>query len=110
MYFAEHPEADNESMLPLALTLLISFFILFILLIIEIIISIIAASKIKESKNNFWIYIFIFLFNVFYIPCFQLKYKYNDKNYKTKNLIYLIISIGLYVGTIIYEIISISKI
>jgi hypothetical protein len=63
---------------------------------IEIIYYIIHAIKHKEIKNNTLCAVLIYLFNIFYIPCYKIKNIDKDKNYKKKNIIYLIISITLY--------------
>ena len=63
---------------------------------IEIIYYIIHAIKHKEIKNNTLCTALIYIFNIFYIPCYKMKNIDKDKKYKKKNIIYLIISITLY--------------
>lgn len=65
--------------------------------IVEMIYFIIKAAKTKELKNKALHCILIYLFNIFYIPCFSLKHIYKDANYKIKNILYLIITIILYI-------------
>ncbi len=79
--------------------------IFIILIFVEMIYHIVIAAQDKEDKNNILHAIFCYLFNIFYIPCYRLKYVVKDKNYKIKNIIYLISSILLYI--IIYIILII---
>lgn len=94
VYYAKlHPEFDNENNLGLAITLLALVLIFVALVWVIIIYTMIKISKNKNIKNKTRYYIFTYLFNVFYIPCYHLQYESKDKNYKIKNLIYFIFSI-----------------
>lgn len=63
----------------------------------EIIYFLILVAKDKKLKSNPLYYVLIYMLNIFYIPCFVLKHIKKDKNYKKKNIIYLVISILLYI-------------
>ena len=72
--------------------------ILFVIgIFIEIIYYIVHAIKHKEINNNYLLAVLIYLFNIFYIPCYRMKYIIKDKNHKKINIIYIITSILLYV-------------
>lgn len=63
----------------------------------EIIYFLILVAKNKKLKSNPLYYVLIYMLNIFYIPYFVLKHIKKDKNYKKKNIIYLVISILLYI-------------
>ena len=87
-----NPEFDNMENNNLFIPIVISVFIFVILVWVEIIASMI---KISKNKGPTLHYIYAYLFNVFYIPCYYTRYVNKDKKYYTKNLIFIIISVGL---------------
>lgn len=101
-YIKLHPEFDNENNLGLAITLLTLVGIFSILIWVIIIYTFIKISKNKKIKNKTKYYIFTYLFNLFYIPCYHLEYESKDKNYKLKNFIYYIFSIVTFGISIIF--------
>ena len=82
-------------------TLVIGTFIYVVGIWVEMIYYIVHAAQQKEIPNNGLCAFFCYLFNIFYIPCYSLKYVSKDKNYKKKNIIYLILSILLYISIIV---------
>ncbi|MBO5183050.1 MAG: hypothetical protein J6B64_01495 [Bacilli bacterium] len=68
---------------------------------VEIIYHIVHAIKHKEIKNNALCAVLSYFLNVIYIPCYSSKHINKDENYKKKNIIYLILSILLYIILII---------
>ena len=76
--------------------LFIGIFVFVIGIWVEIIYGMIHAIKHKEIENHGIYAILCYLFNVFYIPCYYLKYVVKDEKYKIKNIIYLVISIVLF--------------
>lgn len=90
-------ESKNEGFLPLLRGGLIVEFVLVIAIWVEIIYFIIQAIKHKEIPNRSVKAVMIYFLNLFYIPCFYLKYIYKDEKYKVKNIVYLVCSIGLFI-------------
>ena len=98
-YALHNPEFDNINNFYGIIPLLISIFIFTILCWVEIIICMIKISKNKGSAID---YIFAYLFNMFFIPCYYNRYVNKEKNYLVMNIIYLIISVGLFSTTIFF--------
>ena len=71
--------------------------ILVIMIWVEIIYYIIYVDRAKDIPNKGLKALFMYFLPYWYIPCFKLKYVDKDKNYKKKNIIYLIVSISLFV-------------
>ena len=69
--------------------------LLVVLIWVMIIYYIVYAATHSEIPNRVIKCILIHMFCYWYIPCFKLKYVDKDKNYKVKNIIYLIFSIIL---------------
>lgn len=76
--------------------IILNIFVIFIW--IEIIYHIVYIVKHKEINDKPLHIILSYMFNIFYIPGFSLKYISKDKKYKTKNIIYIIISILLFIS------------
>jgi len=76
------------TMLGIALLLVIGIWV-------EIIYFLIYEAKNKKTKNYIVTLILIYMLNIFYIPCYYLKYFIKDEKSKIKNIIYSIISILL---------------
>ncbi|MBO5349894.1 MAG: hypothetical protein J6A89_08805 [Clostridia bacterium] len=89
-------ESKNEKLLPFLKWGLILELILVLVIWGEIIYFIIQAIKHKEIPNRGLKAVMIYFLNVFYIPCFYLKYIYKDEKYKIKNTAYVIYTIGLF--------------
>lgn len=66
-------------------------------IIAEIVYYCIKVSKNKELKSNPIYYLLIYFFNIFYIPCLNIKHIEKDPKYKKKNIIFIVIMILLYV-------------
>jgi len=66
-------------------------------ILMEIVFFMVKAANEKNLKNKVLHMICIYLLNIFYIPCFSLKYIYKDNKAKLKNILYVIISILLYI-------------
>ena len=62
----------------------------------EMIYYFIKVNKNKELKGNPLYYVLIYMLNIFYIPCFEIKHIQKDKDYKKKNIIFISIMIVLY--------------
>lgn len=79
----------------------IVFLIIEILMVIgiwaEIIFFIVKAAKNKELNNKGLHIAGIYLLNLFYIPCFSLNHIYKDNKAKIKNIIYVIVTICMFV-------------
>ena len=58
---------------------------------IAIIYYIIYVAKSDQIENKGLKIVLIYLFNLYYIPCFKLKYVDKDDNYKIKNTIFIIL-------------------
>ncbi len=97
LFFYVNNEFKFENSYWLLNTSLIISILLIIGVWVAIIYHIVHAAKSKELKNKALEIIFIYLFNAFYIPCYSLKYVSKDNNYKTKNMVYLIVSILLFI-------------
>ena len=82
-------------------TYLIALFIIEIIAVLgiwaEIIYFIVKAAKDKELKNKGLHIAGIYFLNYFYIPCFSLSYIHKDSKAKVKNIIYVIVTVCLFV-------------
>ena len=72
-------------------------FIFVIGILAEIIYYFVKVAKNSELKGNPIYYILIYMLNIFYIPCFNLKHIQKDKEYKKKNIVFISIMVILYV-------------
>lgn len=63
----------------------------------EIIYFIVKAAKDKELKNKGLHIAGIYFLNYFYIPCFSLSHIHKDSKAKVKNIIYVIVTVCLFV-------------
>ena len=72
----------------------------------EIIWHIVVAAKDKNDNNHVLHAVLCYLFSLFYIPCYRLKYVVKDEKYKVKNIIYLVTSIILFI--VMYVVIFIA--
>ena len=64
---------------------------------VEIIYYIVKIATSKELNNKVVHIICVWFLNLFYIPCFNLKHICKDEQYKLKNIVYLALSIALYI-------------
>ena len=71
---------------------------------VEIIYYIIKAAKNDELKNKGLNIMGIYLLNVFYIPCFSLTHISKDSNARVKNIVYVLLSVGMFLMFIVYMI------
>ena len=63
----------------------------------EIVYFIIKAAKNKELENK-WLHIAgIYFLNLLYIPCFSLKHIHKDSKAKIKNIIYVLVTVCMFV-------------
>lgn len=66
-------------------------------ILIEIVFFMVKVAKEKNLKNKPLHMVCIYLLNIFYSPCFSLKYIYKDNKANLKNIIYVITSSLLYI-------------
>ena len=97
LYYAKvNPDFENESNANIMIALLITLFIFVILIWVAIIYTMIKIQNNKKIKNKTKYYLFTYLLNVFYIPCYHTEFELKDKFYKYKNLLYTIISVIIF--------------
>ena len=68
----------------------------------EIIYYMIKASKCEGLKNKGAYMALIYLLNIFYISCFALKYIHKDSKATVKNIVYVVVSIALFITFYIF--------
>lgn len=96
-FLASNISSTDEPPAYLGLLFLVQIFMV-IGIWVEIIYYMIKAIKIKDLKNIGLHIAGIYLLNIFYIPCFCLKYIHKDGKAKIKNIIYVLVSVGMFVA------------
>lgn len=76
---------------------IIILLVLTLFLWFEIIWHIVVIARNKEDDNRVLHAILSYILNIFYIPCYRLKYIVKDENHKVKNIVYIVGSILLYI-------------
>ena len=93
----------NENFYVINEPFIISLYMIFILVMIvvlplEIIIFMIHSAKNSELNNRGLWLLMIYVFNVFIIPYYNLKYVVKEKNVKAKMIVFIILSVLATIG------------
>lgn len=80
---------------PVALLLEI---ILVIAILVEMFYFLIIAIKRDDSKNKGLHLLGIYMLNIFYIPCYVLTHVHKDSKAKAKNIVYVLVSVGMFIA------------